>query len=124
MTYMICYQPHPADLSCGPGVAHAVSNIDSNRSVAGELLYRDVSREEWPGRGPACHSCAEALGVSARLAPAGRPYLATRSQPRRRRAEESGAEFLAELAKGRTWAAWGTTVMVLLTIVLIVLTTL
>ena len=32
------------------------------------------------------------------------------------------AEFLAELAKGRTWAAWGTTVMVLLTIVLIVLT--
>ena len=122
MTYMICYQPHPADLSRGPDVAHAVSNIDPNRSVAGELLYGDISREKWPGRGPACHTCAEALGASARLAPAGRPYLAMRSQPRRRPAEESGVEFLAELAKGRTWAAWGTTVMVLLTIVLIVLT--
>jgi hypothetical protein len=30
--------------------------------------------------------------------------------------------LLAELAKGRTWAAWGTAVIVLLTIVLIVLT--
>jgi hypothetical protein len=119
---MICYQPHPADLGCGPDVAHAVSNIDPNRSVGGEFLYRDISREEWPGRGPACHSCAAALGASARFAPAGRPDLATRSQSRRRPAEESGAELLAELAKGRTWATWGTVVMVLLTIVLIVLT--
>jgi hypothetical protein len=99
-----------------------VSNVDPNRSVAGELLYRDISREEWPGRGPACYSCAATLGASARFAPGGRPDLATRSQPRRRPAEESGVELLAELAKGRTWAAWGTAVIVLLTIVLIVLT--
>jgi hypothetical protein len=122
MTYMICYQPHPADLRRGPDVAHAVSNIDPNRSVAGELLYGDISREEWPGRGLACDTCSEALGASAQSVPAGRPYPATRSQPRRRPAEESGAEFLAELAKGRTWAAWGTAVMVLLTIALIALT--
>ena len=105
MTYMICHQPHPADLSRGSDVAHAVSNIDPNCSVAGEFLYGNISREEWPGGGPACHTCAEALGASARLALARRPYLATRSQPRRRPAEESGAEFLAELAKSRVWAA-------------------
>lgn len=119
---MICYQPHPADLGRGPDVAHAVSNIDPNKSVASELLYRNISREEWPGRGPACHTCAAALRATAGIAPAGPLYLATRSQRRGRPAGEPGAELLAELAKGRTWAAWGTAVMVLLTIVLIVLT--
>jgi hypothetical protein len=118
MTYLICYQPHPADLGRGPDVAHAVSSIDPNRSVAGELLYGNISREEWPGHGPACHTCAAALGLQRGLP----PYLATRRAPRRRLAGESGAELIAELAKGRAWAAWGTAVMVLLTIVLIVLT--
>ena len=63
MRFLTCYQPHPANLGDrSPDVAHAVDNTDANKSVAGERLYRDPSYEEWPGRGPACHSCADALG--------------------------------------------------------------
>jgi hypothetical protein len=64
MRFLTCYQQHPANLGRGPELAHAVDNTDANRSVAGELLYRDLSYEEWPGRGPACHSCAAALGAA------------------------------------------------------------
>ena len=65
MKLLTCYQPHPADLDRrGHDVAHAVDNTDPMRSVAGEYLYRNPVDEVWPGRGPACHSCAAALGLS------------------------------------------------------------
>ncbi len=60
-----CYQPHPVD-PYGPDVAHAIDNADPNVSVAGERLSEALggkySTDEWPGRGPACASCADALG--------------------------------------------------------------
>ena len=64
--FKTCYQPHPAYGGRGPDVAHTVDNSDPNPSVTGELLMRAISHEEWPGRGPVCHSCAEALGVAFR----------------------------------------------------------
>jgi hypothetical protein len=80
MPFMTCYQPHSADLGRrSPDVAHAVDNTDPNRSVAGELLYRDLSNDEWPGRGPVCRSCAEVLG------PAYRPEVTPSSSATRRR---------------------------------------
>lgn len=64
VTFKTCYQPHPADRSgSGGNVAHAVDNSDPNISVAREPLRADVTMDDWPGRGPACHTCADALGV-------------------------------------------------------------
>ena len=63
MTFHTYYQPHPANLGGhGPVVAHAVDKGDANRSVADEQLsFGTFTTEEWPGRGPACHSCEEVL---------------------------------------------------------------
>jgi hypothetical protein len=65
MSNHTCYQPHPAD-PYGADVAHAIDNADPNVSVAGERLSEAMrgkfTTDVWPGRGPACSSCADAFG--------------------------------------------------------------
>jgi hypothetical protein len=58
--YKTCYQPSPVGMQMIE-LAHAVSKVNPSRSIASEELHEPIEDDEWPGRGPACDDCRNAL---------------------------------------------------------------